>query len=111
MIETKLRFRERAFQHAEIDDHAGLRIGFAAHDHLGAVGMSVNAAVHFAIDGMGKRVGQFKSELLAEFEHHGIPTNLCICTLSRQRGCERQYAIAAAVFALRSGPSMGCSQK
>ena len=29
-------------------------------------------------------------ELLAQFEHHGIPMNLCVCRLKRQRGLARQ---------------------
>ena len=38
----------------------------------------------------------------------GSPISLCVCKLSRQRGCLRQYCAAAAVLAARSGPSIGC---
>ena len=42
---------------------------------------------------------------------HEIPSNLCDCTLSRQRGFSRQYASANFTFLARSAPSIGCMKK
>src|SRR3954466_10256122 len=45
--------------------------------------------------------------LAAPLPHYGIPRSLCVCRLSRQRGCSRQYCTASAVWTSRSGPSIG----
>ena len=41
----------------------------------------------------------------------GMPRYLWVCRLRRNCGCSRQYCTASAVFASRSGPSMGCRKK
>src|SRR3546814_20077744 len=81
----------------------------ATYCHLGAVGMAVNPATGLSIDLSVQRMSRLEAKLFAAFEHHGIPLNLCVCKLSRQRGCSRQYANAAVVLAARSGPSIGWS--
>src|SRR3546814_5368140 len=73
--------------------------------------MAVNPATGLSIDLSVQRMSRLEAKLFAEFEHHGIPMNLCVCKLSRQRGCSRQYATAAVVLAARSGPSIGCSHQ
>src|SRR3546814_2034723 len=72
------------------------RISRATYCHLGAVGMAVNPATGLSIDLSVQRMSRLEAKLFAEFEHHGIPMNLCVCKLSRQRGCSRQYEIGRA---------------
>ena len=94
MVEAEPRLLDGALQHAKIDDHAGCRIDFASHDNLGAIGVAVDPAARSLFEIRDrrlvtvamKRVRQFKAKLLADFEHHGIPMSLCICTLNRQSG-------------------------
>src|SRR5580704_1046380 len=94
MVEARARLFDRTFQNAEIEDHAGLRIGLAADHHFSAIGMAVNALARVThcldIRTSMQSMRGFKSELFADFQHYGIPTSLCICTLNRQLGCAKQ---------------------
>ena len=83
-------YLERALQLAEVNHHPSTRVGSAAHDHLGAIGMAVDAATGLRIDLAVKRVSGVKSKLLAEFEHQRIPIILCDWSDRRQRGLSVQ---------------------
>src|SRR5262249_3003619 len=82
MIQSKPRLFERTRHKPKITDHSGSRVGVAANDDLRPVRMSVDPPARLAIDCPVESVGRFEPELLAELEHQGIPTSLCIWTLS-----------------------------
>ena len=90
MIQTVARLMERLIEQPEVDDHAGYRIGSAADDHFGTVGVAVNPAARLGIHAAVERMRGVEPKLLAEFVHQRSPKNLWVCSDSRQRGCRRQ---------------------
>ena len=110
MVELLVQRRERSLDVGKVDHPARLRprLALDVNGHVKRVTVEPSALV------IGRDVRQpvrgLERELL-EDRDHGMPRYLCVCTLNRQRGCARQYSMAAAVCASRSGPSIGCRKK
>ena len=107
MVQAVAHLLQRKVEQPEIDDHAGLRVGHALDRDFGAIGMAMHPPAAIGADDALQGVGRFEAELLAQFEHHGIPIILWVCRLSRHLGFARQNATAALVLAAPAGPSMG----
>src|SRR5208283_4173929 len=106
MVEILTHALKRAIEQSEIDHHAGLGIGRSTNHDFGPVGMAMDAAAAFGLDRPFQRMSGLEPKLLTQFEHQGMPINLCVWRLSRHLGCARQKATEATVFAARDGPSI-----
>jgi hypothetical protein len=118
-------------QVAEVEHHAGGRVGLATERDFGVVGVAVHAPAADGFDLALQRVGRVEKEALAHVvgaaRHagrrrqgvwsnrqvllHRMPVTLCVCTLSFHAGCAMQAAMQSRVLAaceLGMGPSIGC---
>src|SRR6185312_13453577 len=111
MIETVAQCRDALLDLAEIDEPAARRVGRAGERHFDAKGMAVQAPVGMPFRRRRQEMRGIETEFLGDFDAHGMPMNLWVWRLRRQRGCARQYSTARAVLCCRSGPSIGCRKK
>ena len=109
VIQSRSSLPQRPVQGSQISDPAMRRIQrFTADGRFNPEGMAMDTPVGTPLRLTRKVVGRVEGCGLGNLENaHLTPIYLWVWTLSRHFGWVRQYSMAAAVLATRSGPSIG----